>query len=160
MSKPDQQEHTLLGEFLFSSFINLIFFNVSHRVSRPAFYFVHAACGILVSQPGMEAAPLALAAWSLNHWTTKEVPLCAILILMLMHLFVLYLPSVQFSSVAQSCPTLQPHDRSTPGLPVHHQLPEFTQTHAHQVGDAIQPSHPLLSPSAPAPNPSKHQGLF
>ena len=51
-------------------------------------------------------------------------------------------------------------NRSTPGLPVHHQLPEFTQTHVHQVGDAIQPSHPLSSPSPPAPNPSQHQGLF
>ena len=51
-------------------------------------------------------------------------------------------------------------NRSTPGLPVHHQLPEFTQTHVHRVGDAIQPSHPLLSPSPPAPNPSQHQGLF
>ena len=51
-------------------------------------------------------------------------------------------------------------NRSTPGLPVHHQLPEFTQTHAHRVGDAIQPSHPLLSPSPPAPNPSQHQSLF
>ena len=62
---------------------------------------------------------------------------------------------VQFSTVAQSCPTLcDPMDRSTPGLPVHHQLPEFTQTHAHRVGDAIQPSHPLSSPSPPAPNPS------
>ena len=61
--------------------------------------------------------------------------------------------SVQFSSVAQSCPTLwDPMSRSTPGLPVHHQLLEFTQTHAHQVGDAIQPSHPLLSPSPPAPS--------
>ena len=49
---------------------------------------------------------------------------------------------------------------STPGLPVHHQLPEFTPTHAHRVGDAIQPSHPLSSPSPPAPNPSQHQGLF
>ena len=69
--------------------------------------------------------------------------------------------SVQFSSVAQSCPTLcDPMNHSTPGLPVHHQLPEFTQTHVHQVGDAIQPSHPLLSPSPPAPNPSQHQGLF
>ena len=53
-----------------------------------------------------------------------------------------------------------PMDCSTPGLPVHHQLPEFTQTHVHWVGDAIQPSHPLLSPSLPAPNPSQHQGLF
>ena len=69
--------------------------------------------------------------------------------------------SVQFSSVAQSCPTLcDPMNRSTPGLPVHHQLPEFTQTRAHQVSDAIQSSHPLSSPSPPAPDPSQHQGLF
>ena len=69
-------------------------------------------------------------------------------------------PSVQFSSVAQLCPTLcNPMNRSTPGLPVHHQLPEFTQTHVHRVSDAIQPSHPLSSPS-PAPNPSQHQSLF
>ena len=67
----------------------------------------------------------------------------------------------QFSSVAQSCPTLwDPMNRSTPGLPVHHQLPEFTQTHIHRVSDAIQPSHPLSSPSPPAPNPSQHQNLF
>ena len=67
----------------------------------------------------------------------------------------------QFSSVTQSCPTLcDPMNHSTPGLPVHHKLPEFTQTHAHRVGDAIQPSHPLSSPSPPAPNPSQHQGLF
>ena len=66
--------------------------------------------------------------------------------------------SVQFSSVAQSCPTL--HDamnRSMPGLPVHHQLLEFIQTHVHRAADAIQPSHPLSSPSSPAPNPSQHQ---
>ena len=68
--------------------------------------------------------------------------------------------SVQFSSVPQSCPTLlDPMNRSTPGLPVHHQIPEFTQTHVHRVSDAIQPSHPLSSPS-PAPNPSQHQSLF
>ena len=68
---------------------------------------------------------------------------------------------VQFSSVAQSCPTLcDPMNRSTPGLPVHHQLLEFTQTHVHRVSDAIQPSHPLSSPSPPAPNPSQHQSLF
>ena len=64
----------------------------------------------------------------------------------------------QFSSVAQSCPTLcDPMNRSTPGLPVHQQLPEFTQIHVHRGGDAIQPSHPLSSPSPPAPNPSEHQ---
>ena len=69
--------------------------------------------------------------------------------------------SVQFSSVAQLCPTLcDPMNRSTPGLPVQHQLPEFTQTHIHRVSDAIQPSHPLLSPSPPDPNPSQHQSLF
>ena len=71
------------------------------------------------------------------------------------------LASVQFSSVAQSCPTLcDTMNRSMPGLPVHHQLPEFTQTHVHRVGDAIQPSHPLSSPCPAAPNPSQHQGLF
>ena len=69
--------------------------------------------------------------------------------------------SVQFSSVAQSCPTLcNPMNHSTPGLPVYHQLPEFTQTHVHWVNDAIQPSHPLSSLSPPAPNPSQHQSLF
>ena len=66
----------------------------------------------------------------------------------------------QFSSVTQSCLTLQhPMDHSTPGLPVHHQLLEFTQTHLHWVSDAIQPSHPLSSLSPPAFNPSQHQGF-
>ena len=65
--------------------------------------------------------------------------------------------SDQIRSVAQSCPTLcDPMNRSTPGLPVHHQLPEFTQTHVNRVSDAIQPSHPLSSPSPLAPNPSQH----
>ena len=69
--------------------------------------------------------------------------------------------AVQFSSVAQMCPTLcELMDLSMPGFSVHHQLPEFTQTHVHWVGDAIQPSHPLLSPSPPAFNLSQHQGLF
>ena len=68
---------------------------------------------------------------------------------------------VQFSSVAQSCPTLcDPMKRSMPGLPVHQQLREFTQTHVHRVSDAIQPSHPLSSPSPPALNLSQHQDLF
>ena len=72
------------------------------------------------------------------------------------------LKSLQFNSVAQPCPTLwDPMNRSTPGLPVHQQLPEFTQTHVHWVSDAIQPSsHPLSSPSPPAPNPSQHHSLF
>ena len=69
--------------------------------------------------------------------------------------------SVQLRSVAQSCPTLcDPMNRSTPGFPVHHHLPEFTETHVHRVSDAIQPSHSLSSPSPPAPNPSQHQSLF
>ena len=69
--------------------------------------------------------------------------------------------SVQFSSVTQSCLTLcDPMNRSTPGLPVHHHLPEFTQTHVHRVSDATKPAHPLSSPSPPAPNPSQHQSLF
>ena len=69
--------------------------------------------------------------------------------------------TVQFSSVTQWCPTLcDPMNRSMPGLPVHHQLLEFTQTRVHRVSDTIQPSHPLSSTSSPAPNPSQHQSLF
>ena len=69
--------------------------------------------------------------------------------------------SVQFSSVTQLCLTLcDPMNCSMPGLPVHHQLLESTQTHVYRVGDAIQPSHPLLSPPPPALNLSQHQGLF
>ena len=69
--------------------------------------------------------------------------------------------SVQFSLLDQLCPTLcNPMNCSMPGLPVHHQLPEFTETHIHQVSDAIQPSHPLSSPSPPAPNPSQYQSVF
>ena len=77
-------------------------------------------------------------------------------------IFLLQLVEVlQFSSVTQLCPILcDPMDRSTPGLPVHHQLLQFTQTHVHRVGDAIQPSHPLLSPSPPTFNLSQHHGLF
>ena len=76
-------------------------------------------------------------------------------------LFLVWRIYIQFSSVAQSCPTLcDPVDCSTPGLPVHHQLLELTQTHFHWVGDAIQPSHPLSSPSPPALYLSQHQGLF
>ena len=76
-------------------------------------------------------------------------------------LLYLMLLKAQFSSITQSCPTLcDPMNRSMPGLPVHHQIPEFTQTHIHRVSDAIQPSHPLSSPSPPAPNPSQHHSLF
>ena len=74
-----------------------------------------------------------------------------------------YCFEIQIRSVTQWCPTLfDPMNHSTPGLPVHHQLPEFTQTHVHQVSDelTIQPTHPLSSPSPLAPNPSQHQSLF
>ena len=72
-----------------------------------------------------------------------------------------YRPDVQFSSVAQLCLTLcDPIECSTPGFPVHHQLPELTQSHVHPVGDAIQPSNPLLPPSPPTFNLSQHHGLF
>ena len=77
------------------------------------------------------------------------------------YMYIYICTSVQFSSVAQSCPTLcDPMNCSTPGLPVHHQLQEFTQTHVHRIHNAIQPSHPRSSPSPPAPSPSQHQSLF
>jgi len=89
-----------------------------------------------------------------NGWPQNYQVLVSVSLSMLIY-------SVQFSSVIQSCPTLcDPMNCNTPGLPVHHQLPEFNQTHVHRVGDAIQPSHPLSSPPPPAPNPSQHQGLF
>ena len=94
----------------------------------------------------------------LLHWQANSLPLSHLG----SPLYIRYqFSSVQFSSVSQSCLTLRdPMDCSTPGSPVHHQLPEFTQTHAHWVGDAIQPSHPLSSPSPPSFNLSQHQGLF
>ena len=83
------------------------------------------------------------------YWSIVDLQCCYLLL------------SVQFSSVAQLCPTLcDSINHSTPGLPVHHQLPEFTQIHVHRISDAIQSSHPLLSPSPPAFNLSQHQGLF
>ena len=103
--------------------------------------------------------------WAIVHgvaksWTRLSTHTHARYLLVLIHIDI-QVSSVQFSSIAQSCPTLcNPMKCSTPGLPVHHQLPEFTQTQIHQVSDAIQPSHPLLSPSPPAPNPSQHQSLF
>ena len=102
---------------------------------------------------------------SYSAWSHKELDTTERLTLSLStfikHLLCARLLLVQFCSVAQLCPTLcDPMNHSTPGLPVHHQLPEFTQTHVHRVGDAIQPSHPLSSPFPPAPNPSQHQSLF
>ena len=89
----------------------------------------------------------------------KKCYICSLRIKRLFQ-FICLACDIQFSSVAQSCPTLcNPMNPSTPGLPVHHQLPEFTQTYVHRVSDAIQPSHPLSSPSPLAPNPSQHQNL-
>ena len=98
--------------------------------------------------------------------TRQTGKVMSLLFNMLSRLVITFLPSflfssVQFSSVTQSCPTLcDPMNCSMPGLPIHHQLLEFTQTHVHRVSDAIQPSHPLSSPSPPAPNPSQHQSPF
>ena len=95
----------------------------------------------------------------LSSITFVQFPLVYFLLLIGFKTFKIF--SITFSSVAQLYPTLcNPMDCSTPGLPVHHQLLELTQTHVHRVCDAIQPSHPLSSPSSPAPNPSQQQGLF
>ena len=127
------------------------------------------ACEILVSWPGSEPAFLGLEVQCLNHWTIGEVPVLATW----KHHWPFVFQrtpkrckqpiSVQFSSVTQLSLTLcDPMDYSTPCFPVHHQLPELTQTHVHQVGDAIQASYPLLppSPSPSALNHFQHQGLF
>ena len=100
-------------------------------------------------------------AWKIP-WTEEPGRLQSVCSQRVIHDWVTLLSvSLQFSSVSQSCPTFcDPMNRSTPGLRVHHQLPEFTQTHVHWVSDAIQPSYPLSSPSHPAPDPSQHQGLF
>ena len=104
--------------------------------------------------------------WSLKFVSTQGSFLCHFLFSLqqslLCHVFSYSsCTSVQFSSVTQSCPTLcDPMNRSTPGLPVHHKLPEFTQIHVHRVSDAIQSSHPRSSPSPPAPNSSQHQSLL
>ena len=83
------------------------------------------------------------------------------IIVIIMLLLIPGVVTIQFSSVAQSCPTIcDPLNCSKPGFPVHHHLLELAQTHVHQLGDAIQPSHPLSSPSYPAFNLSQHQGLF
>ena len=108
--------------------------------------------------PGIEPTSDALASrfLPLNHQGKPHTYICVYYLILKTSLI-----SVQFSSVTQSCLTLcDPMDCSTPGIPVHYQLSEFSQTHVHWVGDAIQPSHPLLSPSFPASDLSQHQGLF
>ena len=120
-----------------SSLFPFLFIAASLRYNSQAIPFIHTKCSVLfrVGQPSSQPIDENF------HQPIKKPH--------------------QFNSVTQSCPTLcHPMNCSTPGLPVHHQLLKFTQTHVHQVSDAIQPSHPLLSPSAPAPNPSQHQSLF
>ena len=112
--------------------IVLKFNNLLYRPQTHSAYFKHSVDSRTINSH------------SINKWWTRQYSL----------MWLIY----QIRSVAQSCPTLcDPMNRSTPGLPVHHQLPEFTETHVHRVSDAIQPSHPLSSPSPPAPNPSQHQ---
>ena len=111
-------------------FISLLIIDLSHFS-----YFIDA-----------DKIPLSMGFSRLENWSGREA---------------LDMSTVQFGSVTQSCLTpCDPMNHSTPGLPVHHQLPELIQTHVHWVRDAIQPSHPLSFPSPPAPNPSQHQGLF
>ena len=97
------------------------------------------------------------------YFCRKCLPICFIYFCFFAVAYIIHIPALvyfQFTSVTQSCPTLcSPMNHSMPGLRIHHQLPESTQTHVHLVGDGIQPSHPLSSPSPPAPNPSQHQGL-
>ena len=146
--------------------------------------FTASSFRIWNSSTGIPSPPLALFVVMLSKahltshsrmsgsWNVSDHTVVIILVMKIffVQFFCVFLPpllnnfcfcSVQFSSVAQSCLTLcDPMNHSTPGLPVHHQLPEFTQIHIPRVSDAIQPSHPLLSPSPPAPNPSQHQSLF
>ena len=116
--------------------------------------------------PNPEIKPTSLTTPTLarGFFTTSATwkPIYNIIYIIYIYIYITVLAHIQSAnSVTQSCPTLcDPMNRSTPGLPVHHQLPEFTQTHVHRVGDAIQPSHSLLSPSPPTLNLSQHQGLF
>ena len=105
------------------------------------------------NRPPVSKPPSQLSIWMTSVHGVNKSRLWSAIMLQFM--------TVQLSSVTQSCPTFwDPMNCSTPGLPVHHQVPEFTQTHVHWVGDAIQPSYPLLSPSPPALSLSQHRGLF
>ena len=121
---------------------------VNFRRKREVLVVVHCCCFYRESSRLWEATTMDYTHKHLNKDLDKFVDGCSWWL-------------IQFSSVTQTCPTLcDPVDCSMPGLPVHHQLPEFTQTHVHWAGDAIQTSHPLSSPSPPAFNLSQHQGLF
>ena len=116
---------------------------------------------ILVPPPEIEPRPCALGVQSLSHCITMKVPTPHLLFPFIYWWICGLFLCLQFSSVAQSCLTLcDPMNCSMPGLPVHHQLTESTQTHVHRVGDTIQPSHSLSSSSSPALNLCQHQGLF
>ena len=131
---------------------------LQHHSSKASILLCSAFFIVQLSYPYMTTGKTI----ALTRWTFVG-KVISLLFNMLSRFVITFLPrsSVPFSSVAQLCPTLcDPMNCSTPGLPVHHQLPEFTQTHVHRVGDAIQPSHPLSFPSPPALNLSQHQGLF
>ena len=132
---------------------NTLCFPLHHRTVR-----THSGLGSRLFSVMVESPPTLT--WSSNVTLDHLIAFSFSSLWHLFSIFFLLSFSDQIRSVAQSCLTLRdPMNPSTPGLPVHHQLPEFTQTHVHRVSDAIQPSHPLSSPS-PAPNPSQHQGLF
>ena len=131
----------------------------------PEFVQIHVhwvSDAIQPSHPLLSSSPPAfsLSQWQCPfQWVGSLHQIANISELQLQHQSLQWISSAQFSRSVMSN-SLRPLSCSMPGLPVHHQLPEFTQTHAHWVSDAIQPSHPLSSPSPPAPNPSQHQGLF
>ena len=144
-----------------------------HWDSRPSSHWCHPAISSSVvpfsscpqSLPASESFPMSQLFIVLLKYSLQVIIFtilkCTVWWFKYIHRVLELFSSVQFSLVTQSCLTLcDPMNRSMPGLPVHHQLPELTQTHVHWVGDAIQPSHPLSSPSPPAPNPSQHQGFF
>ena len=151
-SLPGSSVHGIFFFFFFVATIYFIYlFILNMELSRQE-YWSGLPCPSPGDLPalGVETVPhiSCIGRQVLHQWGTWESP-------------GIFFSSVQFSSVTQLCRTLcDLMNRSTPSLPVHHQLAESAQTHVHWVSDAIQPSHPLLSPSLPAPNPSQHQGLF
>ena len=123
--------------------------------SRPAFHMIYSVYKWNKQGDNIQGWCTAFPIWN------QSVVPCAVLTVASWPVYKILRRQVQFSSVAQSCPILcGPMNCSMSGLPVHHQLPDFTQTRVHRVSDAIQPSHPLSFPSPPAPNPSQHQSLF
>ena len=144
---PRKQESVIYSQVLFFFFF---------------FFFCHTK-GLqdLSSPPEIDPQPLAMRAQSPNHLTTREFPGARFFFSRVEGKALITNATIQFSSIPQLCRAFcGPMDCSMPGLPIHHQLLEPTQTHVHRISDAIQPSHPLSSPSPPAFNLSQHQGLF